>query len=176
MKVNFLKRLESSVNSFAITMERTVKKIETLEARIDRFRQHQAENPEIDFSGVDLADIEDEELREALEVGKGFVYNMADLDLDRWRRDLQRDKEQLNLLHVMSKDITPERDAKLAELKKLIGDKVQHPTTNTLGKPNRKVLVFTAFADTARYLYESLHDWAEKRTRRPHGAGLRWRE
>jgi len=106
MKVNFLKRLESSVNSFAITMERTVKKIEALEAHIDRFRQHQAENPELDLSNVDLADLEDEELREALEVGKGFVYNMAHLDLDRWRQDLQRDKEQLNLLYVMSKELT----------------------------------------------------------------------
>jgi SNF2-related domain len=76
MKVNFLKRLESSVNSFAITMGRTVKKIEALEARIARFQQHQAENPEIDLSGVDLADIEDEELREALEVGKGFIYTL----------------------------------------------------------------------------------------------------
>jgi SNF2 family DNA or RNA helicase len=162
MKVNFLKRLESSVNSFAITMERTVKKIEALEARIDRFRQHQAENPEVDLSNVDLADLEDEELREALEVGKGFVYSMAHLDLDRWRQDLQRDKEQLNLLHVMSKDITPERDAKLAELKKLIENKIKHPTTNVLNHPNRKVLVFTAFADTALYLYNALHEWARK--------------
>jgi hypothetical protein len=162
MKVNFLKRLESSVNSFAITMGRTVTKIEALEARIARFQQHQAENPEVDLSGVDLADIEDEELREALEVGKGFVYNMAHLDLEGWKRDLQHDKKQLNLLHVTSKDITPERDAKLAELKKLIEDKVTHPTTNVLNKPNRKVLVFTAFADTALYLYNALHDWARR--------------
>jgi len=162
MKVNFLKRLESSVNSFAITMERTVKKIEALEARIDNFQQLQAEDLEVDLSNVDLADIEDEELREALEVGKGFIYNMAHLDLDRWRKDLRRDKEQLNLLQVMSKDITPERDAKLAELKNLIESKIKHPTTNTLGRPNRKVLIFTAFADTARYLYEALHDWVRQ--------------
>ena len=62
----------------------------------------------------------------------------------------------------MSKDITPERDAKLAELKKLIENKVKNPTTNTFGKPNRKVLVFTAFADMALYLYTVLHDWARK--------------
>lgn len=65
----------------------------------------------------------------------------------------------------MSKEaqkVTVERDAKLAELKKLIAEKVKHPTTNTLGKPNRKVLVFAAFADTARYLYESLVKWARE--------------
>jgi SNF2 family DNA or RNA helicase len=162
MKVNFLKRLESSINSFAITMERTVKKIETLEARIERFKQYQAANPDIELESGELADSEDEELREALEVGKGFVYNLAHLDLDRWRKDLQRDKAQLNLLHVMSKDISPERDAKLAELKKLIEHKVKQPTTNVLGKPNRKVLVFTAFADTALYLYHTLQDWVRR--------------
>jgi hypothetical protein len=97
-----------------------------------------------------------------LEVGKGFVYNMAHLDLDRWLKDLQRDKEQLNLLHVLSKDISPERDAKLAELKKLIEHKITQPTTNSLGQPNRKVLIFAAFADTALYLYDALHDWVRQ--------------
>ena len=162
MKVNFLKRLESSVNSFAITMGRTVEKIKVLEARIARFQQHQTENPEVDLGAVDLADIEDEELREALEVGKGFVYKMAHLDLDRWLRDLERDRIQLEWLSKEAQKITAERDAKLAELKKLIEQKVKNPTTNTLGKPNRKVLVFTAFADTASYLYDSLHDWARQ--------------
>ncbi|MGH9429651.1 MAG: SNF2-related protein, partial [Terriglobia bacterium] len=92
MKVNFLKRLESSINSFAITMGRTVEKIEALELRIARFREHQKENPEVDLGAVDLADVEDEELREALEVGKGLVYKMAHLDLDRWGQDLERDR------------------------------------------------------------------------------------
>src|SRR5262249_28903314 len=55
-----------------------------------------------------------------------------------------------------------ERDAKLTELKGLISDKVKKPTTNKLGQPNRKVLVFTAFAETAEYLYENLHNWAQE--------------
>ncbi len=162
MKVNFLKRLESSINSFAITMGRTVEKIKALEARIARFQQHQAENPEVDLGAVELADIEDEELREALEVGKGLVYKMAHLDLDRWLRDLERDRIQLEWLSKEAHKVTAERDAKLAELKKLITHKVTNPTTNTLGKPNRKVLVFAAFADTARYLYETLYDWVRQ--------------
>lgn len=95
MKVNFLKRIESSVNSFAVTMGRTVEKIMALEKRIERFQQHQSENPDLDLGAVDLADIEDEELREAMEVGKGLVYKMAHLDLDRWLKDLRRDRVQL---------------------------------------------------------------------------------
>ena len=162
MKVNFLKRLESSVNSFAITMGRTVEKIEALEARIARFQQHQAENPDVDLGAVDLADVEDEELREALEVGKGLVYKMVHLDLDRWLRDLERDRAQLEWLSKEAHKITAKRDAKLAELKKLISHKVKHPTTNSLGTPNRKVLVFAAFADTAHYLYNALHDWVRQ--------------
>ena len=162
MKVNFLKRLESSVNSFAITMSRTVEKIKALEARIARFQQYQTENPEVDLGAAELADVEDEEVREALEVGKGLVYKMAHLDLDRWLRDLERDRIQLEWLSKEAQKITVQRDAKLAELQKLIAHKVKNPTTNTLGRPNRKVLVFTAFVDTSRYLYEALHDWARQ--------------
>lgn len=162
MKVNFLKRLESSVNSFAITMDRTVKKIKALEDRIRLFKKHQESNPEIDLGNVELADIEDEELREALEIGKGLVYKMAHLNLDRWLRDLERDRIQLEWLSKEAQKVTAERDAKLAELKKFIEQKVKQPTTNTLGHPNRKVLVFTAFADTAHYLYSALHDWVKQ--------------
>ena len=162
MKVNFLKRIESSVYSFAITMGRTVEKIKVLEERIARIQKHQAENPELDLGAVELADIEDDEVREALEVGKGLVYRMTHLDLDRWLRDLERDRIKLESLSKEAHKITVERDAKLAELKTLVASKVKNPTTNILGQPNRKVLVFTAFADTARYLYEALHDWARQ--------------
>jgi hypothetical protein len=159
MKVNFLKRLESSVNSFAIAMGRTVEKIIALEKRIERFQQHQSENPDLDLGAVDLADIEDEELREAMEVGKGLVYKMAHLDLDRWLKNLRRDRVQLEWLSKEARKVTVERDAKLTHLKRLIADKVKNPSTTTLGQLNRKVLIFTAFADTAAYLYHALHDW-----------------
>jgi hypothetical protein len=110
MKVNFLKRLESSVNSFAITMGRTVEKIKALEARIARFQQYEVENPEVDLGAVELADVEDEELREALEVGKGLVYKMAHLDLDRWLRDLERDRIQLEWLSKEAHKVPVKRD------------------------------------------------------------------
>jgi hypothetical protein len=77
-------------------------------------------------------------------------------------KDLKKDKDQLTILHLSAKDVTPERDAKLAEIKALIAKKAKHPTENKLGKLNRKVLVFTAFADTAEYLFDNLHEWALK--------------
>ncbi len=161
MKVNFLKRLESSVHSFAITMDRTIAKIEDLQERIKRFKHFRTENPNLDFDELKVDALDDEELRDALQVGEGLVFDMVHLDVDAWLKDLQRDKDQLTTLHAASESVTAQRDAKLAELKKLIERKVKHPTTDKLGRPNRKVLVFTAFADTAVYLYNALHDWAQ---------------
>ncbi len=95
-------------------------------------------------------------------VGGKFTYQLQHLRLNDWLKDLKRDKDQLRILFNAAKDVSPETDAKLQELKKLIAAKVAEPTTNKLGEPNKKVLVFTAFADTAIYLYESLVQWAHK--------------
>jgi len=160
MKVNFLKRLESSVVSFAITMGRTVAKIEALENRIRKFQQLQEENDGLDLAAVSVEDEDDEELRDALEVGKGLVYKMVHLDVNRWLRDLEKDRVQLQYLANEAEQVTAARDAKLAELRKLIEHKVTNPTTNRRGGLNRKVLVFTAFSDTAEYLYKEIVDWA----------------
>ncbi|MCI0520529.1 MAG: phospholipase D-like domain-containing protein [Chloroflexi bacterium] len=160
MKVNFLKRLESSVHSFDLTLRRTIGKMDELKRRIERFQQYQAENPEVDFGELRVEDLDDEELQEAFEVSKAR-FKMAHLDLDRWLDDLRRDREQLHLLELSACEISAERDAKLAELKRLIADKVKQPTQDKQGQPNRKTLVFTAFADTAAYLYDALKDWAQ---------------
>ena len=159
MKVNFLKRLESSVTSFAITMERTIAKIEALQARIERFKQFRDEKQNIDFNQFKIEDIDDEELQSAMDVGTKLIFKMAHLDIDKWLEDLERDKQQLNILYISALQVDQKRDAKLAELKKLIETKVKKPTINKLGQPNRKVLVFTAFADTAEYLYQALQEW-----------------
>jgi SNF2 family DNA or RNA helicase len=162
MKVNFLKRLESSVHSFAITMERTITKIEELKARIERFKQFKDQNPDIDLDDLTITDIDDEELQEALEVGRTFPYKMAHLRLDDWLRDLDADVQNLQVLYASAKEVGPQRDAKMKQLEGLIAEKVRHPNTDKTGSLNRKVLVFTAFADTAVYLYEHLHNWANK--------------
>jgi hypothetical protein len=160
MKVNFLKRLESSVNSFAITMKRTIHKIEDLEQRIQRFNRIRAENPELDFDELQFDGTDDEELQQAMQVGQKFTYQVAHLDTQRWLADLRQDKEQLNILYLSASDVSVDRDAKLTELKQLITQKVKQPTQDKQGRPNRKALVFTAFADTAVYLYNALNEWA----------------
>ena len=98
MKVNFLKRLESSVFSFAITMGRTVDKIKALEGRIRKFKELAEENDGDRPAALSPEDEDDEELRDALEVGKGLQYRMAHLDVNRWRRDLEKDRVQLEYL------------------------------------------------------------------------------
>ncbi|MEG4453887.1 helicase-related protein [Microcoleus sp. N9_A1] len=159
IKVNFLKRLESSVNSFAITMQRTIDKISELQKRLESFRNWQDENAEIDFKDLEFEAEEDEDLRAAWEVGK-LKVKMVHLDVETWLKDLKNDKKQLKKIYNSAQSISVERDAKLAELKERIAKKVRNPTTNKHGQPNRKVLVFTAFADTAVYLYEGLREWA----------------
>lgn len=162
MKVNFLKRLESSVHSFAITMKRTIEKIEALQQRIEHFKQFRNQNQQFDFTDLQVESLEDEELQEAMQVGKRLTFQMVHLDIEQWLKDLRRDKKQLNILYDSATQVSVEHDAKLAELKKLIVEKVKSPTINKQGQPNCKVLVFTAFADTAEYLYKALQEWATK--------------
>lgn len=159
MKVNFLKRLESSVTSFAITMARTIAKIADLQERIQTFKQFRDRNQNIDFNQLNIEDIDDEELQEAIEVGSRFTFKMAHLDIDSWLEDLAQDKQQLKILYNSALQVDETRDAKLADLKKMIQNKVKQPTINKQNRPNRKVLVFTAFADTAEYLYQALQEW-----------------
>src|SRR5207248_1210409 len=78
-----------------------------------------------------------------------------------WKTALQDDWARLHPLWESAAAVTPERDQKLAELKAIIRQKAENPTTNAKDEANRKVLVFTAFADTARYLYDNLHQWAK---------------
>jgi hypothetical protein len=162
MKVNFLKRLESSVESFEITMDRTIGKLDALEQKIARFQAMRKSRDEVAGEELALGIDDDEELRDALEVGTKFKYKLEHLHLDKWLKDLRKDKDQLSILHASAEAVTPDRDQKLAELKTLIAEKAHRPTKNKLGKLNRKVLVFTAFADTANYLYDHLHEWALK--------------
>ena len=164
MKVNFLKRLESSVFSFGVTMERTVAKIEDLEARLRQYQMHQAQAAEVIQPDLFAEpEEEDEELAQAFQVGARLKFEMAHLNVEDWLNDLTKDKQQLSMLLGAARLVDPKNDAKLAELKKLIEHKVKHPSTNTKGEENRKVIVFCAFADTAAYLYEQLESWAPKK-------------
>ena len=162
MKVNFMKRLESSIYSFTETLKRTINRIENLEKRIERFQKYKGENPDIEIEDIDIDAIEDDDLREALEVGEKLTFKMNHLKLDEWKAAMQEDKDQLYELLLRAKDVDAGRDAKLKELKKLIKQKVINPTITKLGTENKKVVIFTAFTDTAKYLYESLYQWIKE--------------
>jgi SNF2 family DNA or RNA helicase len=161
MKVNFLKRLESSIKSFEITMDRTVSKIEKLEKRLHAFQKLQAGAVEITNELPEDIEQDDQETLDAFEVGK-VGYQMAHLEVERWLEELAKDREQLVNLRDRARDVTPDRDAKLAELKRRIKQKVKKPSINKEGESVNKLLIFTAFADTAEYLYENLSGWARK--------------
>lgn len=159
MKINFLKRLESSIESFEISMDRTIQKIEKLELKINEFIRSNAVSQQEDLETLEPDEDELEENGDDLEqwqVGKKLKFDLADLNLGKWLEDLAKDKEALNDLYNNAVAVTPERDAKLKDLKKLIEDKVAKP----LNPGNNKVIIFTAFADTANYLYTCLKDWA----------------
>ena len=158
MKVNFLKRLESSVYSFAITLERTCNKISSLIQKLEAFITRQEAG---EFEGLEPDLDGDDDLEAALQVGKRIKYDLRHIDIQKWLTDLRADEQQLRDVFDVAKAITPARDAKLADLKALLETKIKNPSTNKLGGLNRKVLVFTAFSDTAMYLYQNLEPLAK---------------
>lgn len=157
MKVNLLKRLESSVESFRRTLERTLQKIDDLMATFESFERAQAAAPGLDYAGLSPDETEDPDL----EYGDFFVggklrFHLGHIDIPEWRPRLEQDREILHQMLVEAAEVIPARDAKLAELRGRVRAKLRTPTTRKDGRRNRKALVFTAFADTADYLYDQL--------------------
>ena len=150
LRVNALKRMESSVVSFALTVRRQLDDVETMLARIEK---QAVELEELDIADVDIED----PAFESLLVGRKVKVLLQDVDLIRWRQELIEDRNRLATLHAAAYQVTADRDAKLAELRGVIERKCQGP----INAGNRKVIIFTAFADTARYLYDELAPWAQ---------------
>ncbi len=163
MKINFLKRLESSVVSFGETMERTIQKIDRLIQKLQGFDSLDMSSFGPDFDPDDPdADAELlQALQDATQTGKAVKFAIEHLRRADWIRDLQADRTQLIALQNAALAVTPARDGKLQSLKAFITKKVQAGDLDRDGNPDRKVLVFTAFADTANYLYEQLKTWAK---------------
>jgi superfamily II DNA or RNA helicase len=160
MKVNFLKRLESSIESFEISIDRTIRKIDELMDQIKKFRASKktSENLSLyDYEPNEAERAENDEDEEQWQVGKKLKYDLADLRLTDWLKDLDQDRTALITLFNFANAITPERDAKLKQLKDTIANKIRHP----INEGNRKILVFTAFSDTASYLYDNLQAWVK---------------
>ena len=155
MKVNYLKRLESSINSFNLSIQRTIDKITELEEKIEKFINNQPTQDEIEEEILtdNTDNEEDEDLDEV--VGKKLKFSLKDLELEKWLKDLQQDKDNLSRLLNIAKEVNADRDAKLQKLKDIIKKKIEHPINDL----NKKVLIFTAFSDTAEYLYDNLKDW-----------------
>lgn len=150
LRVNVLKRMESAVVSFGLTVQRQLADVEGTLARIEARME---EMEEIDIEDVDL----DDPAFESLLVGRKVKVLLQDVDLIRWRQDLIEDRNRLAALASAAGQVTAARDDKLARLRQVI----EHKCATPLNPDNRKVLVFTAFADTAIYLYEQLALWAK---------------
>ena len=152
LRVNALKRMESSVTSFTLTVRR---QLDDVEATLARIEEQADELEELDIADVDIED----PAFESLLVGRKVKVLLQDVDMIRWKQDLIEDRNRLATLHEAACQVSATRDAKLAELRGLIERKCDDP----INLDNRKVIVFTAFADTARYLYDELAPWAQRK-------------
>lgn len=152
MRINILKRLESGVNSFKLTLERILDQVNDYLNMIDG-------SGNIDTISSDFEDIEDEEftedVNEDIEIGGKIKVKLCDMDLIRFKEHLLEDKELLSLLVKIADMVHPDNDLKLEKLKQLIAEKIENP----INEGNKKVIIFTAFADTAKYLYENIANW-----------------
>lgn len=144
MRVNLLKRLESSVHSFALTVERILNQVNTTISKLENHQLGDYEYSQYDY--------EDDEIDELEELGNAVKVRIKDLDQIRYLEDLKEDRLILINLHDKAKAVRAQDDAKLDDLFKLIDQKVNNPINGS----NKKVLIFTAFSDTAEYLYQHL--------------------
>lgn len=149
MSVNLLKRLESSVNSFQLTLQRIYSLINNTVDKINQFEQYGASSIDMYESADTEWDIDDSNT-EYFTVGNKIQIDLVDMDYKTWRAELNSDIEVLDDLMNMLNVITPEYDGKLQSLLKVISDKIENP----INRKNKKVLIFSAFSDTAEYLYE----------------------
>lgn len=160
MSVNLLKRLESSVHSFRLTLERIQNLIVSTIKAIDEFERSGRGDLDVFEVSNDTADFDMEDQNtDFFTVGKKAKINLADMDYKSWREVLRRDAEELALLTSMVQDITPQYDTKLQSMMKLISQKIENP----INPGNKKVMIFSAFSDTAEYLYENIAPFIQKK-------------
>lgn len=158
MSINLLKRLESSVYSFRHTLQRiknlidgTIAEVNAFEAGGEAVIQSAGFNNDVDFDY-------DDQNTNFFTAGKKVEIDLADMDYKTWRAEMQKDSEILEVLMLLVDDITPEHDTKLQELLQLLAYKIEHP----INADNKKVLIFSAFSDTAEYLYQNVSDFIKK--------------
>lgn len=158
MSINLLKRLESSVYSFRLTVDRIRDLIDSTIRTINSYQSGDCILNLTELPNSDEFDYDDQNT-DLFSVGRKVKIDLADMDYVSWKRELEKDAENLELLSLMIADIKPEHDAKLQTLLELIQKKVEHP----INPGNRKLLVFTAFSDTADYLYSNVSKFAKEK-------------
>ena len=154
MSINLLKRMESSVHSFLLTVKRVYGYLYDTSQIIEQFINSGTGNLNemTDLSAEESEFDDDDQNTDFFTVGKKVQIDIRDMDYISWKRDIDDDLDTLSLLIGMVEDITPKYDFKLNQLIGVIKKKEEHP----INPGNKKVLIFTAFADTAEYLYENI--------------------
>ncbi|MCK9343069.1 MAG: SNF2-related protein, partial [Massilibacteroides sp.] len=154
-----MKRLESSVYSFGLTLNRIDDKINSIIDLIENYnnQSNQAINL-TNLSNIDDFDEDDQNIDDLFYIGKKVKIDIADMDYISWKQDLKKDAEILELIFLMIKEITPKHDSKLQKLLEIIKHKIENP----INEENKKVLIFTAFSDTAKYLYEHVSTYVKQ--------------
>jgi len=159
--INLMKRMESSAFSFNLTLTRVKELIDnTLKTISDFEKNRNAIINLTDITHLSEKEFDDDDLNtdDIFSVGKKVKIKLEDMDVKSWKRGLEKDRDILELLTLMVADITPEYDNKLQELLKLLSEKV----TNPINPGNQKVIIFTAFADTAMYLYKNVSEYMKQ--------------
>lgn len=157
--INLMKRMESSVHSFNLTLKRIYSLIDSTIHSIDTYDKTSSVRLELtDISDIDEFDSEDQNGDELFTFGKKVKIEIGDMDYKSWRDSLVRDRDILELLTLMVGDITPEYDSKLQELFRVIKNKLENP----INQDNKKIIIFTAFADTAEYLFDNVSKYVKE--------------
>ena len=157
--INLMKRMESSVHSFNLTLKRIYSLIDSTIHSIDTYDKTSSVRLELtDISDIDEFDSEDQNGDELFTFGKKVKIDIGDMDYKSWRDSLAKDRDILELLTLMVGDITPEYDSKLQELFRVIKNKLEHP----INDGNKKIIIFTAFADTAQYLFDNVSKYVKE--------------
>ena len=151
MRVNILKRMESSINSFSLTVGKLYEQINIIIGKIDAHESGE-------FEELSIEDIEtDDPALDDYLIGKKVKVLLQDIDLLRWRQDLEEDSDRLHQMLLDAKEVDPAKDAKLQHLKDVITAKVNEQ----INAGNNKLVIFTAFSDTAKYLYQHIAGWVD---------------
>ena len=157
--INLMKRMESSAYSFNLTLIRIKDLINSTIEKINAYDKHSSVKMDLtEIADVEEYDSEDQNSDELFSFGRKVKIDLADMDYESWRRNLEKDSDTLELLTMMVADITPEHDCKLQELFKLLRHKIENPINGN----NKKVMIFTAFADTAEYLYDNVSQYMKR--------------